>query len=283
MSDNQKQQAAPEPARPQTRGIGVIASQGPGTSSSIADEILRLEAIGIEGLQSRWRAALGSKAPEHLSRTILIGILAHRMQAEAIGELDNDTAKLLDRIGANHRSACKDGNSSSLSSHVPSLCELGLPDRRTGRLQPGTVLVREHADVSHHVMVMTDGFSWNGETYSSMSKVALAITGTSWNGPRFFGIGTKRQKKVNKPETPAPRSRPVSDGQCPDSSDGKVAAEHDLAELLVADSQLVRRERSHAAASAREADGENRSGVAGISTAETEAGSANLYLSGGPV
>jgi hypothetical protein len=37
-------------------------------------------------------------------------------------------------------------------------------------------------------MVMADGFAWNGQTYDSLSKVAFAITGTKWNGPRFFGL-----------------------------------------------------------------------------------------------
>jgi hypothetical protein len=40
-------------------------------------------------------------------------------------------------------------------------------------------------------MVMSDGFAWNGQTYDSLSKVAFAITGTKWNGPRFFGLRDK--------------------------------------------------------------------------------------------
>ena len=36
-----------------------------------------------------------------------------------------------------------------------------------------------------------EGFAWNGKTYDSLSKVAFAITGTNWNGPRFFGLRDK--------------------------------------------------------------------------------------------
>ena len=50
------------------------------------------------------------------------------------------------------------------------------------------MLVREHGKVLHHVTVMPDGFAWNGTTYRSLSEVAFAITGTNWNGPRFFGL-----------------------------------------------------------------------------------------------
>ena len=41
------------------------------------------------------------------------------------------------------------------------------------------------------VMVLADGFAWSGRTFDSLSKVAFAITGTKWNGPRFFGIRDK--------------------------------------------------------------------------------------------
>ena len=56
----------------------------------------------------------------------------------------------------------------------------------------GTVLVREWDRKSHRVMVMQNGFAWNGKTFDSLSQVAFAITGTKWNGPRFFGLRDRR-------------------------------------------------------------------------------------------
>ncbi len=64
-------------------------------------------------------------------------------------------------------------------------------DQKRTELTPGTVLVREWDRQSQRVMVMADGFAWNGQTYDSLSKVAFAITGTKWNGPRFFGLRDK--------------------------------------------------------------------------------------------
>ena len=61
-------------------------------------------------------------------------------------------------------------------------------DRKRTELTPGTVLVRVWDRQSQRVMVMADGFAWSGQTYDSLSKVAFAITGTKWNGPRFFGL-----------------------------------------------------------------------------------------------
>jgi Protein of unknown function (DUF2924) len=50
-------------------------------------------------------------------------------------------------------------------------------------------------------MVMADGFAWNGQTYDSLSKVAFAITGTRWNGPRFFGLRDKDDRSTTCPPT----------------------------------------------------------------------------------
>jgi hypothetical protein len=46
----------------------------------------------------------------------------------------------------------------------------------------------------HQVIVLADGFAWSGKSYSSLSKVAFAITGSRWNGPRFFGLRDKQSK-----------------------------------------------------------------------------------------
>ena len=67
---------------------------------------------------------------------------------------------------------------------------MGFDQKRT-ELTPGTVLVREWNQQSQRVMVMADGFAWNGNSYDSLSKVAFAITGTKWSGPRFFGMRDK--------------------------------------------------------------------------------------------
>lgn len=64
-------------------------------------------------------------------------------------------------------------------------------DQKRTELTPGTVLVREWDRRPQRVMVLADGFAWNGQTYDSLSKVAFAITGTKWNGPRFFGLRDK--------------------------------------------------------------------------------------------
>jgi hypothetical protein len=71
-----------------------------------------------------------------------------------------------------------------------------LRDGATDGLQPlapplprtGTILVREWQGTTHHVTVTDDGFLWNGKPHRSLSTITRAITGTKWNGPRFFGL-----------------------------------------------------------------------------------------------
>src|ERR1700676_4225921 len=62
------------------------------------------------------------------------------------------------------------------------------------RIKPGSVLVREWKGKSHRVTVLADGFVYDGDTYGHLSEIAVLITGTRWNGPRFFGLRSKMQK-----------------------------------------------------------------------------------------
>jgi hypothetical protein len=73
-------------------------------------------------------------------------------------------------------------------------------DRKRTDLTPGTLLVREWDRKSHRVMVLADGFAWNGQTYYSPSKIAFAITGTRWNGPRFFGLRDEQVQPTSEAE-----------------------------------------------------------------------------------
>jgi hypothetical protein len=83
----------------------------------------------------------------------------------------------------------------------PTMCVdfQGLPPGRS--VAQYSTLVREWDRKSHRVMVMPDGFAWNGETFTSLSEIAFAITGTKWNGPRFFGLrDTRPQINAGEPE-----------------------------------------------------------------------------------
>jgi hypothetical protein len=145
------------------------------TKASIGDEIAHLRGLDLKGLRSRWQSVFQRSPPDHLPRHLLFAIIAYRIQADRLGDLDHETKQVLDRTVSNETGA-------AASARLVSF------DQKRTELTPGTVLVREWDRHSQRVMVMADGFAWNGQTYDSLSKVAFAITGTKWNGPRFFGL-----------------------------------------------------------------------------------------------
>ena len=133
--------------------------------------LLRFKPVGT--------TCFGGRSP-HLPRHLLFRILAYRLQAERLGDLDVESRRLLDGAGPP-----EDAGKRAVDLNRP-----------TAELRPGTMLAREWNGRMHRVAVLADGFAWNGKTYPSLSKIALAITGTRWNGPRFFGLRDKPSKEA---------------------------------------------------------------------------------------
>ena len=111
----------------------------------------------------------------------MLGILAYRLQADALGDLDAEYIRLLKQIGA--------GRADVALARLTADFHL-----RRAELKPGSILTREWNGYPHRVMVVDAGFAWMGKTYDNLSKVAFAITGTTWTGPRFFGLRDKQSE-----------------------------------------------------------------------------------------
>jgi Protein of unknown function (DUF2924) len=156
------------------------------TETFVEDEIAHLRGLDLKGLRARWQGVFQRPPPDHLPRHLLFAIIAYRIQADRFGDLDHETRQLLDHTGAKESGAKESG--AAMSARLVSF------DQKRTELTPGTVLVREWDRRSQRVMVMSEGFAWNGQTYDSLSKVAFAITGTRWNGPRFFGLRDKEDR-----------------------------------------------------------------------------------------
>lgn len=170
-------------------GAAAPAAPEPKTVEQLRAEIYGLKELDAEGLRARWRKLFRAPAPPHLPKYLLFRILAYRVQANVLGDLDRDSVRYLQKVAEEREQRHKAGALRPRGSKaVPKIPPV--PDRRS--LKPGTILVREHAGVLHRVMTMEQGFAWNGVTYRSLSEVAQAITGTNWNGPRFFGVRSKR-------------------------------------------------------------------------------------------
>jgi hypothetical protein len=145
-------------------------------------EIAHLRDLDLAGLRARWRTTFRRAAADHLPRSLLFRVLAYRIQAERLGYLDKDIQRFLDRVASGAQAGAEikavDGHPS-----------------RNG-LQPGTILVREWNGVLQRVMVLDQHFAWNGATYRSLTEIAVAMTGTRWSGPRFFGLRDRPKRSA---------------------------------------------------------------------------------------
>ena len=129
-------------------------------------EIDRVRSLGLDQLRTLWRTIWRSSPPPALTKDLIARFICWHIQEQALGGLDPGTAKLLAGLARGNKQG-GDG---------------------PRRLKPGTVLVREYQGERHTVTVVPGGFVWRETTYTSLSVIARAITGTAWNGPRFFGL-----------------------------------------------------------------------------------------------
>jgi hypothetical protein len=135
----------------------------------IEAEIKRIQSMTIAELRALWRARFNSEQPEAFGPDLLRRSMAQKLQEDAYGGLDKKTARLLNQLRA--QSARTNGKIVI-----------------SRRIKPGAILVREWKGKSHRITVLDDGFGFEGKPYDSLSEIARRITGTRWNGPRFFGL-----------------------------------------------------------------------------------------------
>jgi hypothetical protein len=141
---------------------------------NLSGDIHDLGRLSRSELRQVWTQELGDKPPATLGRDILALAIAYGRQERRQGGLTKPVTRELDRLLEQAlRDDRTDNPSAVLSPPLP---------------RNGTVLVREWQGTTHHVTIVKDGFLWNGSTHRSLSGIAQAITGTKWNGPRFFGM-----------------------------------------------------------------------------------------------
>jgi hypothetical protein len=167
-----------EPAAINAGGQDAQRGQRLETADGLDVVIAALANCDLEALRLQWRNQMGGHAPAHLPRWLMLRLLAYRLQATAFGDLDKSVLRLL-RQPKGEGPEDPDGRP----------FEARAPATREGvELQPGALLVREWNGKLERVMILDRGFAWNGATYRSLSKIAKTMTGTNWNGHRFFGL-----------------------------------------------------------------------------------------------
>ncbi|TAL83903.1 MAG: DUF2924 domain-containing protein [Beijerinckiaceae bacterium] len=136
-------------------------------------EIARIAGLNKDALGVLWRNRNGGEPPKALSRDLIIRALAHSLQKQHLGGLP-----------------------AVLRKQLASYASGGAASGRN--VKSGSIIIREYQGQIHEVVVVPAGFLWQGQIYGSLSTIARKITGTSWNGPRFFGLRGKAEQSGGK-------------------------------------------------------------------------------------
>jgi Protein of unknown function (DUF2924) len=155
------------------------------------EALARLPELGLGELRQQWRALYKTDASPHLSRELLLRAVAYRMQEVALGGLRPERQRQLRQFAQQ----VKENGVGRIRSRP--------------ELKPGTRLVREWRGRTYQVLVLDDGFSWQGTHYRSLSALARKITGTAWSGPLFFGLKPNRSATDLSSPLSYPAGEPV--------------------------------------------------------------------------
>lgn len=144
---------------------------------TILTRLAALKGMSVKQLQAEWQLLYGGPAPNN-SLGFLRGRLAYRIQELTYGGPDRETRRMLDLLA--------DEVEGTLTRKKQ------ISDPRNPVV--GTRLLREWNGIEHSITVLKDGFDWQGRKYKSLSAIARGITGTRWNGYRFFGLRERKRE-----------------------------------------------------------------------------------------
>jgi Protein of unknown function (DUF2924) len=191
------------------RLAATTSDASPPLDVSVLSIVANLEGHDLNALRRHWRAHLGGEPPTHLPRWLLMRVLAYRLQSDVFGGLDKSIQRIL---------------RSEKDDDVAAPFDRRAPQTREGvGLKAGALLVREWKGRLERVMILEEGFVWNGQTFGSLSQIAKAMTGTNWNGHRFFGLrqgkpapmGEERMHRKKRGRVAATTALGTSSGDIP--------------------------------------------------------------------
>lgn len=157
-------------------------------STKIEQELADLLHRSIRDLRAQWRNLYGREPPPSFKQDLLRRSIAYKIQEQEYGGIDPLIQRELNRLV----------NALTVDPAKK------LKARR--RIQPGSVLVRQWRGRAYRVTVEADGFSYEDNLYRNLSEIARKITGTRWNGPRFFGLRKFSEQQKTAPAASSKQS-----------------------------------------------------------------------------
>jgi hypothetical protein len=151
--------------------------------NSVLRQVAALQEMPLCGLKEKWKDLYGCEAPNY-GRQSMIRHLAYRIQELFYGGLKKDVKEELRK---------------------PETAELEHENRKDSAFTLGTRFIRVWNKKEHEVSVVQGGFEYEGRKYRSLTAVAEKITGSHWNGRKFFGVpgmdrksrGRRMKRKVH--------------------------------------------------------------------------------------
>ena len=134
---------------------------------SVTRQVVELKYKSIAELRIIYNNLFAESCSPYANKEQLVPKIAYRIQELAFGGLDEQTKNKLESIAKNGLGTIK-------SKH----CDL----------LAGTKICKEYNGIVHQIEVLKDGFEYSGKKWKSLSAIATNITGTKWNGPKFFGM-----------------------------------------------------------------------------------------------
>ena len=160
------------------------------TNTTITMQLRALQTATAADLADRYVALFG-KPPRVRNRAWLLRQVAWKLQERELGGLSERARTRLNELLSKIDLPLRDAPPPPRRPTAPASTTPAARDHR--ELVPGTELTRKWRDQDIRVRVLDDGgFDWNGARYGSLSAVAKAITGASWNGRLFFGLVDRR-------------------------------------------------------------------------------------------
>lgn len=143
-------------------------------TASVLKRVTALPGMELASLKALWKDLYDQDPPAH-GKPYLVRKLAYRIQELAYGGLNDNTEQRLDTLAEGR----KDPKTNA---------KKGRGRKKANTPGAGTKLVREWNGKEYTVMVLDDGFEYEGRKFRSLSAIAKEITGTHWSGPSFFGL-----------------------------------------------------------------------------------------------
>jgi hypothetical protein len=169
--------------------------------ANIAVQLAALRAMSVSELHSEYRRLFGE--PSHSrNKSYLRKKVAWGIQEAAEGGLSTPARDRIEALlgsSTSVRFRTRDGRAGEPAALAAPAAAKKPRDARLPK--PGTVLRKEHGGAIHEVTVLSDGFEYRAQRFTSLSKIANAISGSTWNGYAFFGLpvgsgaGTKGKRK----------------------------------------------------------------------------------------